>query len=111
MKSRNRPTASRLDAENAREEIHDIVHEIVAIKNVAISIGEQEDLIDDICNDVLGYGPLEPLLGRDESILTTGRFHVCSRRVRGRDPSRDAEAREESLHQFSPVSEGAEQLP
>jgi hypothetical protein len=26
---------SRLDAENAREEIRDIVHEIVAIKNVA----------------------------------------------------------------------------
>jgi len=57
---------SRLDAESAREEIRDIVHEIVAIKNVAMSIGEQEDLIDDICNDVLGYGPLEPLLGRDD---------------------------------------------
>ena len=57
---------ARLDAENAREEIRDIVHEIVAIKNVAMSIGEQEDLIDDICNDVLGYGPLEPLLGRDD---------------------------------------------
>ena len=57
---------SRLDAENAREEIRDIVHEIVAIKNVAVSTGEQEDLIDDICNDVLGYGPLEPLLGRDD---------------------------------------------
>ncbi|MGH6935327.1 MAG: CpaF family protein [Methylocella sp.] len=57
---------SRLDAENAREEIRDIVHEIVVIKNVAMSSGEQEDLIDDICNDVLGYGPLEPLLGRDD---------------------------------------------
>jgi pilus assembly protein CpaF len=57
---------SRLDAENAREEIRDIVHEIVAIKNVAVSTGEQDDLIDDICNDVLGYGPLEPLLGRDD---------------------------------------------
>jgi pilus assembly protein CpaF len=57
---------SRLDAENAREEIRDIVHEIVTIKNVAVSTGEQEELIDDICNDVLGYGPLEPLLGRDD---------------------------------------------
>ncbi|HUB63712.1 MAG TPA: CpaF family protein [Methylocella sp.] len=57
---------SRLDADNAREEIRDIVHEIVTIKNVAMSIGEQDDLIDDICNDVLGYGPLEPLLGRDD---------------------------------------------
>ncbi|MGA7386083.1 MAG: CpaF family protein [Methylocella sp.] len=57
---------SHLSAENAREEIRDIVHEIVAIKNVAVSTGEQEDLTDDICNDVLGYGPLEPLLGRDD---------------------------------------------
>src|SRR5579883_2967801 len=57
---------SRLDAENAREEIREIVQEIIAIKSVAMSIPEQQDLIEDICNDVLGYGPLEPLLGRDD---------------------------------------------
>ncbi len=57
---------SRLDADNARQEIRDIVHEIIAIKSVAMSTAEQQDLIDDICNDVLGYGPLEPLLGRDD---------------------------------------------
>src|SRR6202000_48793 len=27
---------------------------------------EQGELLDDICNDVLGYGPLEPLLSRDD---------------------------------------------
>ncbi len=53
---------AKLDPESAREEIRDIVHEIVAIKNLVLSISEQEDLLDDICNDVLGYGPLEPLL-------------------------------------------------
>jgi pilus assembly protein CpaF len=57
---------SKLDPENARDEIRDIVHEIVAIKNVVMSISEQEDLLEDICNDVLGYGPLEPLLMRDD---------------------------------------------
>jgi pilus assembly protein CpaF len=57
---------ARLDAESAREEIRDIVNEIIAIKNIVMSISEQEDLLDDICNDVLGYGPLEPLLARDE---------------------------------------------
>jgi pilus assembly protein CpaF len=31
-----------------------------------MSISEQEDLLEDICNDVLGYGPLEPLLARDD---------------------------------------------
>ena len=57
---------AKLDADSAREEIRDIVNEIIAIKNVVMSIAEQEDLLDDICNDVLGYGPLEPLLARDE---------------------------------------------
>src|SRR6201996_2117824 len=57
---------SKLDQESAREEIRDIVHEIVTIKNLVLSISEQEDLLDDICNDVLGFGPLEPLLARDD---------------------------------------------
>ncbi len=57
---------SKLDPESAREEIRDIVNEIISIKNVVMSIAEQEDLLDDICNDVLGYGPLEPLLARDD---------------------------------------------
>src|SRR3954469_4424544 len=57
---------SRLEGEAAREEIRDIVSEIIALKNVVMSIAEQEDLLDDICNDVLGYGPLEPLLARDD---------------------------------------------
>jgi pilus assembly protein CpaF len=57
---------ARLDAESAREEIRDIINEIIAIKNIVMSISEQEDLLDDICNDVLGFGPLEPLLARDD---------------------------------------------
>ena len=57
---------ARLDTDSAREEIRDIVNEIISIKNVVMSIAEQEELLDDICNDVLGYGPLEPLLARDD---------------------------------------------
>jgi pilus assembly protein CpaF len=57
---------SRLDPEAAREEIRDIVNEIIALKNLVMSIAEQEELLEDICNDVLGYGPLEPLLARDD---------------------------------------------
>ncbi|HZT27424.1 MAG TPA: CpaF family protein [Pseudolabrys sp.] len=57
---------ARLDADSAREEIRDIVNEIIAIKNIVMSIAEQEELLDDICNDVLGFGPLEPLLSRDD---------------------------------------------
>ena len=57
---------AKLDAEAAREEIRDIVAEIIQVKNVVMSIAEQEELLEDICNDVLGYGPLEPLLARDD---------------------------------------------
>ncbi len=57
---------AKLDVESAREEIRDVVSEIIALKNVVMSIAEQEELLEDICNDVLGYGPLEPLLARDD---------------------------------------------
>ncbi|MCB1507803.1 MAG: Flp pilus assembly complex ATPase component TadA, partial [Hyphomicrobiaceae bacterium] len=57
---------NKLDAETAREEIRDVVTEIISIRNMAMSIAEQEQLLDDICNDVLGYGPLQPLLARDD---------------------------------------------
>ena len=73
---------SKLDAESAREEIRDIVHEIVTIKNLVLSIAEQEDLLDDICNDVLGFGPLEPLLARDDiaDIMVNGPTRCAPRR-------------------------------
>ncbi len=57
---------AKLDVESAREEIRDIVNDIITIKNYAMSISEQEELLEDICNDVLGFGPLEPLLARDD---------------------------------------------
>ncbi|MGH6855238.1 MAG: CpaF family protein [Aestuariivirga sp.] len=55
-----------LDRDAARDEIRDIVNEIITLKDVMMSISEQEELLEDICNDVLGYGPLEPLLARDD---------------------------------------------
>ena len=54
---------SKLDPESAREEIRDIVNEIITIKNVVMSIAEQEDLLEDICNDVLGYRPARAAAG------------------------------------------------
>ena len=57
---------AKLDIASARDELRDVITEILALKSVAMSISEQEDMLDDICNDVLGYGPLEPLLARDD---------------------------------------------
>ena len=69
---------SKLDAEGAREEIRDIVNDIVAIKAIVMSISEQEELLADICNDVLGFGPLEPLLERDDiaDIMVNGAYNT-----------------------------------
>ena len=72
---------ARLDIESAREEIRDIVNDIIALKNIVMSIAEQEDLLEDICNDVLGLGPLEPLLARDDiaDIMVNGATRPTSK--------------------------------
>ena len=69
---------AQLDLKAAAEEIRDIVAELVAIKNVSMSVSEQEHLVQDIINDVLGYGPLEPLLARDDiaDIMVNGAHRV-----------------------------------
>ena len=56
----------RLDAVTAREELRDVANEIFSVKNIVLSMAEQEQMLDDICNDILGFGPLEPLLARDD---------------------------------------------
>lgn len=68
----------RLDADEARDEIRDVINDIISLKNLVMSIAEQEDLLEDICNDVLGYGPLEPLLARDDiaDIMVNGAHTV-----------------------------------
>ncbi len=57
---------TKMDHDQARLEIRDVVNEVVAAKKAVISTAEQEELLEDICNDVLGYGPLQPLLANDE---------------------------------------------
>ena len=49
-----------------REEISDIVAEIISMRSMVLSASEQHIVITDICNDMLGLGPLEPLLARDD---------------------------------------------
>ena len=57
---------SKLSNDQARAEIATVVDEILSAKKTPLSAAEQENLLADICNDVLGYGPLEPLLARDD---------------------------------------------
>ena len=55
-----------LPTNQAREEISDVIGEIIGIRDLVLSAYEQQQVISDICNDVLGLGPLEPLLARDD---------------------------------------------
>ena len=57
---------SALTPEQVREEINDMVSEIISMRGVVLSLQEQQIVIQDICNDILGLGPLEPLLERDD---------------------------------------------
>lgn len=57
---------AKLDPAQVREEISDMVAEIIIMRAYAVSASEQQALIEDICNDMLGLGPLEPLLARDD---------------------------------------------
>ncbi len=57
---------TKMPSASVRDEIGDIIGEIVSMKSVVLSGGEQQKLVTDICNDILGLGPLEPLLARDD---------------------------------------------
>ncbi len=57
---------SKLSHDQVREEITDMVAEIISMRNLVLSMSEQQHVIFDICNDILGFGPLEPLLARDD---------------------------------------------
>jgi pilus assembly protein CpaF len=46
-----------LDTSAVREEISDIVAEIIGMRDFVLSAQEQQQVIEDICNDVLGLGP------------------------------------------------------
>jgi pilus assembly protein CpaF len=60
-------TASRLPAEELRRQIIDVIGEIVMEQKLAINHAEQQELAAQIVDDMIGLGPLEPLL-KDEAI-------------------------------------------
>lgn len=57
---------ARMDSNSAREEIQSAVEEIARFRNLDITPAELEKISKECGNDMLGYGPLEPLLERDD---------------------------------------------
>jgi pilus assembly protein CpaF len=60
-------TASRMPHEELRRQIIDVIGEIVMEQKLAVNQGEQQLLATQIVDDMIGLGPLEPLL-KDELI-------------------------------------------
>ena len=60
-------TASRLPREDLKRQIIDLIGEIVMEQKLLINQAEQQQLANQIVDDMLGLGPLEPLL-QDESV-------------------------------------------
>lgn len=59
--------AANLPREQLRKEIFPITNEILAEQRLQLNATEREELIEQMLDDMLGLGPLEPLLG-DESV-------------------------------------------
>ncbi|MEO5337538.1 MAG: CpaF family protein [Magnetospirillum sp. WYHS-4] len=69
---------SKMKPEQVREEISDMVAEIISMRSLVLSVQDQQQVVADICNDILGLGPLEPLIARDDiaDIMVNGPHKV-----------------------------------
>ena len=69
---------SKLEPDQVREEITDMTAEIISMRGLVLTVQEQQQVVTDICNDILGLGPLEPLIERDDiaDIMVNGAGQV-----------------------------------
>ena len=63
----NLSALEKLARETIRKEIAEIIGELLAERHEALNRAEREALVDDVLDELLGLGPLEPLL-QDDSI-------------------------------------------
>ncbi|MFZ1773844.1 MAG: CpaF family protein [Rhizobiaceae bacterium] len=70
----NLPALERLPREEMRRQVADFVAEKTRAERLAVNVAELESLIDDIVDEMVGLGPLEPLLKDPEinDILING---------------------------------------
>ena len=57
----------RLSEEDLRRRVHDQLHAAIALERVPLSAADKSRLIQDVSDDILGYGPIDQLL-RDEDV-------------------------------------------
>src|SRR5262249_39527871 len=70
--------AARLDREELGRQIGELVGEILREERIRLNQREQKDLVELLLDDMLGLGPLEPLLAEETitDIMVTGPFQV-----------------------------------
>ena len=66
LESVNLTEMAKMESDRVREEIEDVTVEIIAMRNLILSKAEQAIITQEICDDALGLGPLEPLVARDD---------------------------------------------
>jgi pilus assembly protein CpaF len=65
IESINLAELAKLKSAEARKEIRDLAEEILSLGPAVVAAAEREEILEEICNDVLGFGPIEPLLAED----------------------------------------------
>jgi pilus assembly protein CpaF len=70
--------AAALDSGSLKRELGRLIEKVLADEAVPLNLREREQLVVDIQNEILGYGPLEPLLADDtiSDILVNGSKQV-----------------------------------
>lgn len=71
-------TSSRLPREELKRQIIELIGDIVIEQRLPLTMAEQQTLANQIVDDMLGFGPLEPLLRDDliTDIMVNGPFQV-----------------------------------
>ena len=57
---------SRLSEEDLRQKVHEQLHTALAHERTPLSASDKAQLIQDVADDILGYGPIDPLLRDDD---------------------------------------------
>ncbi len=79
----NLSAIDKMSPDDFRREMGEMVRELLLEENRALNLSERTQLVNDICDEVLGLGPLEPLL-KDETvndILVNGHAQVFAERA------------------------------
>ena len=64
LKQVDAAAASELSAAALRRQLEEVVHQIATDERLEISAREQARIAEEMVNDMVGFGPLEPLLRR-----------------------------------------------